>query len=622
MSTAEQKYTATEQEMLAVIHALKVWRCYLEGVAFTIVTDHNPNTYFQTQPNLSRRQARWSEYLSRFSLFKWEYRPGRINVADPLSRHPSLMAMLTRQSAIVRDAHDSAPDAAVYSDFQRKCLSEYEVDPWFAEIAPSHNELLRVNGLWWRNSALVVPIKLRDSVLYEMHDSPYSGHLGISKTLKAIRRMYWWPGLEKDVKDYIACCPVCQRDKASNKRPAGLLHPLPIPTQKWESVSIDFITQLPPTRSGYTAIAVFVDRLTKMAHFVPTVNEVSAEQFARLFRDNVWKHHGVPCDIVSDRDPRFTGKFLRSVCNLLQTRQSLSTPYHPQSDGQTERTNRILEDMLRHYVNPTQDDWDEHLATAQFAYNNAWQESIKETPFFLNYGCHPRTPMSHGLSSPAQAKVPAAYDFVKSMYVSIDNAKKALAAARDRQKRYADLRRRDVEFDVGDHVLVSTKNIKIKIASASTSKLMPKYIGPFGITDRINEVAYRLKLPLNMRVHPVFHVSLLQPYRSDGRVQPPPPVTFVDGEPEYEVQSILDHRDVRTARGRALRREYLIKWLGYGPEHNTWEPDKNLANCPAILQKYLTELHATDRPVTSRARIVKQPMEQVGDARSKKRPRE
>ena len=195
----------------------------------------------------------------------------------------------------------------------------------------------------------------------------------------------------------------------------------------------------------------------------PTVNEVSAEQFARLFRDNVWKHHGVPCDIVSDRDPRFTGKFLRSVCNLLQTRQSLSTPYHPQSDGQTERTNRILEDMLRHYVNPTQDDWDEHLATAQFAYNNAWQESIKETPFFLNYGCHPRTPMSHGLSSPAQAKVPAAYDFVKSMYVSIDNAKKALAAARDRQKRYADLRRRDVEFDVGDHVLVSTKNIKIKI---------------------------------------------------------------------------------------------------------------------------------------------------------------
>ncbi len=284
----------------------------------------------------------------------------------------------------------------------------------------------------------------------------------------------------------------------------------------------------------------------------------------------------------------------------------MSTAFHPQTDGQTERTNRILEDMLRHYVNPAQDDWDKHLATAQFAYNNAWQESINETPFFLNYGCHPRTPMSHGLPSPAQARVPAAYNFVKQMHASIEDAKRSLRAAQDRQKRYADEHRRDVEFTVGDKVLLSTRNIKLKAVGAN--KLMPKFIGPFAITDRINEVAYRLELPDNMKLHNVFHVCLLKPYLDNGKVQPPP-VLVVDGEPEFETQAILDHRDVRTGRGRTVHREYLIKWLGYGPEHNTWEPDKNLANCQTMLQQYLSELHATDRPVAARARIIKTPSE-------------
>ena len=227
------------------------------------------------------------------------------------------------------------------------------------------------------------------------------------------------------------------------------------------------------------------------------------------------------------------------------------------------------------------------------------------------------TQVGQGVQPPSQRNVPAAHLFCKSMHENLQAAKKALAAARDRQKRYADEKRRDVEFSVGDQVLLSTKNIRLKYVGAT--KLMPRWIGPFTVSSRINEVAYRLDLPDNMKIHNVFHVSLLQPYRDDGRVQPPPPAVFVDGEPEYEVQSIIDHRDVRSGRGRTQMREYLIKWLGYGPEHNTWEPDKNLANCPAKLSEYLAELRNTNRPATRSTRVI-QPREVRGAVRAK-RPR-
>ena len=671
LSGAERNYPTHDRELLAVIHALRQWRCYLEGLRFTVVTDHNPLTWLQTQRTLSRRQARWSEYLQQFD-FAWKYQPGKANTAaDGASRCPGLMsivevrhslcavsqkymAVLTRrqakthrllvpaaglpvqadQNAGQRDAQGAvqrprtlleaaaerqrsldataaagqprtvarkrtpddspgrAPAAVGPGDpeltpFETEVSAGYAVDPWFT-VAANTAQLTHARGLWWRNDALVVPDvgTLRQQVLYECHDAVYSGHWGITKTLEAIERAFWWPRLRQSVERYVGLCSTCQRDKASNQKPGGLLQPLPIPGRRWEEVSMDFITQLPKTRHGHTAIVVFVDRLSKMAHFVPTTTTVGAQQCAELFAQHVWRLHGIPKAVVSDRDSRFTSHFWSALCELLDIQQNISTAFHPQTDGQTERVNRVLEDYLRHYVSPKQDDWDQHLWAAEFAYNNAWHESVRNTPFVLNYGEHPLTPAS---CLTRGSKVPSAKAAADLVHQAMTVAKACLQSAQQRQKAYADLHRRDVQFGMGDHVLLSTRNLAM--FAPGTPKLMPKYVGPFKVLNKVGDVAYRLELPVHMKVHNVFHVSLLRAFRSDGGYIPPPPAFYVDGQPEFEVECLLKHRAVGKTRaldphGRKQRLEYLVRWAKYGHEHDTWEPERALKSAPEVLAEY------------------------------------
>ena len=266
-----------------------------------------------------------------------------------------------------------------------KIIAGYALDPWFKDPV-NLEKLVFKDAIWWYQEAIVVPNvgSLRKDILFEFHDAFYSGHMGITKTLKQVETNFWWPKLRDDVKTYVNTCDVCQRSKASTTRIAGLLQPLKILEKKWECVSIDFITGLTPTKQGHDAILVCVDKLSKMAHFIATVTTVTTEETSRLFIDFVYKHHGLLRKLVNDRDTRFTSRFWVALCNVLGTKQSMSTAFHPQTDKQTERVNRILEDMLRHYVSPTQDDWDLYLSLVEFSYNNAWQESIKTTPFMLN----------------------------------------------------------------------------------------------------------------------------------------------------------------------------------------------------------------------------------------------
>lgn len=329
-------------------------------------------------------------------------------------------------------------------------------------------------------------------------------------------------------------------------------------------MSMDFITGLPTTSKGHDAILVFVDRLSKMAHFAPCHKDTSASDTAKLFIDHVYKLHGLPFDIVSDRDGRFTSDFWRELTRLLGTKLLMSSSFHPETDGQTERTNRILEEYLRHYINPLQDDWDDHLSLAEFAYNNSFQESVKATPFYLNYGRHPNTPPMIAASS----STPAAAHLVNTLNERVQHAKRMLQSAQDRQKSYADKRRRECAYKVDDLVLLNTKNITLK--SPGTQKLLPKYIGPFKILEKIGKTAYKLQLPESMRIHPVFHASLLHEYKSDGRVQPPPPAIDIEDDGEwYQIDCLLDHRDIK--RGKRSIRQYLVKWTGYGDEHNMWK---------------------------------------------------
>lgn len=603
MIPAELNYTTTEQECLGVIHALKVWRCYLEGQPqdrLTIVTDHNPLVHLPKQPTLSRRMARWSEYLQRFA-FRWQYRPGRINVADPISRRPSdiKLNVSTRSAKASTPINDSAgvldhsfvdPSAAAAApaapnSFTESIKQGYSTDPWFAE--PSNLAALKFDkDLYWQGDAIVIPdvSTIRAQLLTELHDAPYSGHLSVNRTTKLIEKDYWWPTLKADVLQHVRRCGDCQRNKGATQRPFGEPTPLLVPSAQWEQISMDFITHLPKTRSGFTAIFVVVCRLTKMVHFIATHDTATAADTARLFRDRIFCLHGLPKGIVSDRDTKFTGAFWQELHHLLGVKLHMSTANHPQTDGQTERMNRVLEDMLRHYVNRHHDDWDDYLATAEFAINNAENVSVKNTPFMLNYGRHPYVPanMHEHLRDAKmwreQQRVPSANTFIDRMSKAITLARQCMQTARERQVQYASGKARPHNFEPGQHVLLSSKFIRLR--SEGTPKLQPKWLGPFKLVRMVGTQAAELELPSTMKVHDVFHVSLLKPFTASPGELINPPVVYVDGDQEFDVDYIRAHR------GSKRTQEFLVHWAGYPPEHDTWEPAAALRNAPAAVKKY------------------------------------
>ena len=400
----------------------------------------------------------------------------------------------------------SKPSVLDAVEAEKAVLEGYSTDPYFAQ-SKNLLDLEWLNGFYWYKKAMVIPdvYWLKQALLHEVHEANYAGHPGGKRTLDLLRRQFWWPNVSKDVLSYVASCPQCQANKSRTQKMNGLLMPLSIPRRPWDSISMDLITRLPVTARGFDAILVVVDRLTKMTHFIPCKTKSSAEHIAHLLWNNVFKYHGLPLTIVSDRDPRWTGKFFTALMSWMGTRQSLSTAFHPQSDGQTERMNRVLEETLRHYVDPTQSDWDTLLSAAEFAINNATSESTKNTPFFLNLGFHPRTPIADVLPSFAPVS-----SFVKNQTFAIEHARQCLELAQQRQQTAANSHRRDISFTVGDEVMLDAKNLTLKGPGAK--KLFSKYMGPFQIIETINPVAYKLLIPESLGIHPVFHVSLLKPY--------------------------------------------------------------------------------------------------------------
>jgi hypothetical protein len=433
--------------------------------------------------------------------------------------------------------------------------------------------LTHKDGLWYHKVQIFVPPSLRERCMSELHDTPFSGHKGVWKTMDSVQRMYFWPGLTADVKRFVGTCSSCQRNKVQNKKPIGPLQPLEVPKERWEQVTMDFITGLPCTAAGYDAILVFCDRLTKMVHFAACTKDTDAPATARLFRDRVFAIHGMPTVIISDRDTRFTGAFWQELMTLLGVKHKMSTAFHPQTDGQTERVNRVLAEYLRHYVNDGHDDWDGLLPMAEFAYNNSLHEAVGETPFYLNYGRHPRLPTD--VRDTTDNRVPSATEFASGVADAVAAAKDKLEQARQRAKRSADPARREKQFAAGERVLLSSKNIALK--TPGSNKLLPKYVGPFKILDVLGPVTYRLELPSGMKCHNVFHVSQLLEYKTDGRTQaPPPPLDFDDGEGGtwLEIDTILSHRAVKLGTREVT--QYLVKWKGYGPEHNEWRDEASV----------------------------------------------
>lgn len=584
LNPAERNYPIHELELLAVVHSLRAFRHYLEGCKqFVLYTDHHSIKYIFTQKDLSRRQARWLTDLADFQPnMEIAYKPGKLNRADALSRHISDLNLLT-SFTISSDT--------LLSDIK----SAYSSDPFYSDSnRPTYLRLH--NDLWLFNDRICVPNSptIRTTILRDYHDAPSAGHSGYLRTLNSIASHFWWPRMTRTVRAYVSSCATCQRTKPSTQSPAGLLRPHAVPDRPWSHISMDLITDLPrstgPDGVVYDSIATFVDLLTKQAFFVRTNKTVTAQGLAHLYIDNVYRLKGLSKFIISDRDTRITSDFWQTLFKRLGTTLNLSSAAHPQTDGQTERTHRTIEQILRAYVDPHHDDWALWLPVAEFAYNNSVHSTTTVTPFMASYGYEPYTPATISLSPSPDSSDYA--DKLRDLHAFIIQQSQA---AKTRMVDSANKSRRDVTFHVGDKVRVTTQ--PITIPDQPSTKLRHRYIGPFTVTEVISPVSYRLRLSPGMRMHDVFHVSRLaawsdsDPSQFPGRIIPPPPPAtardFISGDDVFLVDRLLDCR-ILTAPTKAPRPkktlQFLVKWSApyQDPSHDSWEPFANLQRLDAF----------------------------------------
>jgi hypothetical protein len=398
------------------------------------------------------------------------------------------------------------------------------------------------------------------------------------------------------VQEYVRSCDQCQRNKASNTKTPGLLQPHNIPSRNWEVITMDWIGPLPRTPRGHDSIVTFTCKLSKMIHIFPTTTTLTAPELARLFFTGIFKHHGLPRMIISDRDKLITSDFWRSLFNLTGTKLHMSTAYHPQTDGQSERTNRTVEDMLRPFVNERLDNWDDLLPAAEFAYNNTVHAGTGYTPFYMNYGQHPLTPACFLNPPETPPHNQSADDFASRMRATLTSATEHLRRAIDKQKTQADKSRRQVEFQVGDKVWLDGRNLPLKVPENSR-KLQHRRYGPYTITAKVLPVSYKLDLPKSLSIHPVFHVSLLSPYRDPTASFPgrefnaPPQPQMLDGEHYWTVEAILGRRWMDAQHAF----QYLVKWQGFDSSYNSWEWGPKLAeqdDVAAMIRAYNDTHHA------------------------------
>ncbi|CAI5472253.1 unnamed protein product [Closterium sp. Yama58-4] len=488
MQPPERNYPVHDKEMLAIVHAFRVWRCYLTGADVTIRTDHKSLQYMRTQPTLNPRQIRWLDFLESNFRYTITYKKGANNIADALTR-PSM------QNAAVLIAHTNPMLTGLFTH-------GYKIDRVFRnpqqQAATPHGKYYLKAG----TNRIWVPAyqPLRELLTQEVHDSNLSGHFGTDKTLKLLQRNYYWPDMLTDVQRYVSTCPTCQAMKSSWQRPAGLLQPLEPPERPWQQVTMDFVTGMPAGTSGNDSVLVVVDRLTKMAHFAPCRTTITAEDTAKLFISTVVRLHGLPSAIISDRDPKFTSKFWQETWAQYGTRLQISSSYHPQTDGQTERTNQTMEQLIRTNC-PDIRKWEDSLPMLEFVYNNAPSATTRQSPFFLNYGIDPVVPSSTTVDNP----VPRSQQFVTELQTARTKAADFIRRAKTTASRQADKHRRNLPFRAGQVVLLDTKNLRLP----QPAKLRPRYVGPFRIIQMVTPVTTKLLLPDDWKIHDAFHVSLL-----------------------------------------------------------------------------------------------------------------
>lgn len=578
-----------------------------------------------TRPSRSRRVPRRADEVVSYALKRpvVEHVEPRQTEAAALAAHeentPAPMAQETSEDdPIVADSMGETPPLRPCIEGDRSILTAirkgYPADPVCSKVLKNiqHHSRFKVHDglLYTANRAgsmvLCIPStvhlrrKLPEIIIAQAHE--VLGHFGPQKTADYIRRHYWWPRVGQDTEKYCSTCPVCQTTKTSNQKVPGLLHSLPIPTRPWGSIAMDFVGPFPES-DGSDYLWVVICRLTSMVHLIPIRTTTKASEIAWLYVKEIVRLHGLANSIVSDRDSKFTSKFWRETHKMLGTKLLMSTSFHPQTDGASERVIRSIAQILRATVRPDQRDWSSKLPMTEFALNSAISNSTGFAPFELNYG---HMPILNPGITPEPVKAPGVKHFVERALQNLADAHDAIIESRVRQTHHANNRRRDDDkFQKGDLVYVSTSDLSLPKGRAG--KLLPKYIGPFKILEAHSSTSsYRVELPARLRarrLHDRFHRSKLRPHLANDDALFPhreaiPSYDFgTPDDQEWLVEEIIGHQ------WHNNRLKFQVRWnLG----DTTWESHRTCNDLQA-LDDYLhlmgveqpTDLPRKDTPRTS-----------------------
>jgi hypothetical protein len=617
---AEINYDVHDKELLAIVDALKVWEVYVNSNPheIQIYTDHKNLQTFMTTKELTRRHMRWAERIGHVK-FRIIYRKGSENArADALSRRIDYKPDSTKQSyQLLKQEEDGSITYAnpqvmqIYrlaQEVDQELIDAYQKDSMYAELktrsTTEHQIHTSADGYLRYFGKVYVPARQVHRIIREQHDAPGAGHQGFKRTHDRIKNRYYFPKMKQIIKEHIDTCIECCINKPSRHRPYGEMGEYRIPEAPFQEVAMDWIVKLPLSKDPLTqvkfdSIMVIVDRFTKYAKFVPYLEKSSTEALAYSFTKHIIADHGMPKSIISDRDKWLTSNFWQSLMKSMGSKQVMTSAYHPQANGQAERLNQTLEQYLRHYLNVKQDNWVELLPVAQYAYNSATAEATGSSPFEALYG---RIPTMYNEPVPDNKPAANAQTWTQEAKETQEQLQLDLKFQQIQMAKYYDKKRSSAPIlKKGGKVFLLRRNIKTKRPS---DKLDHQKIGPFEVMEKIGNNHYRLDLPSKMRIHPIFHIALLEP--APQRI---PVAKNTEVEPEndiYKFERILDHR------GPKGDLEYLVKWEGYTSSENTWEPAKNFS--PKAIKQYhqyldtarKTNLQEGPFPRTRREREIKQ----------------